>query len=119
MSKRKARRLALFTCAHCGAGFHPWRNDQECCSRSCSRKHSPKFLAHLRKAARAGGLAGGRARRLKAIEKWNREIGSMSKVEIAKAFYRKGYNNGSAKVRRASYAQGWEDCVQAMERRVA
>lgn len=99
----------------CGRSFRPWKKTQACCSRSCAKKHSPRLHAHLRKVARIGGKHGGALRRRAAIDRWNRQIAGMSKVEIAKAFYRKGYNNGRAANARVAYARGYDDASKHIE----
>lgn len=92
----------------CGRTFHPWRKAQACCSRSCARKHSPVFLAHLRSVAKAGGQAGGRVRRQRAAEKWRDEVMGLTKGQVAAKFYRRGYQNGAAKQSRAAFNRGFE-----------
>lgn len=100
---------------HCGRAFRPWRKDQACCSRSCARKHSPVFLAHLRSVARKGGLKGGRVRRLSAATRWREQVKLLTKGQVAQMFYRKGYNNGRAAKARAEFARGFQAAIDSMQ----
>lgn len=102
--------LAFKECARpqCGKTFRPWRKDQACCSRSCARKNSPVFLAHLRAVAKRGGEVGGRIRRERAAVKWREEVKGLTPGQIAAKFYRRGYSNGSAKRARAAYNAGFD-----------
>lgn len=120
MSARKHGPLqTLKVCAHrqCGRSFRPWRKDQACCSRSCARKHSPVFLAHLRSVARQGGLKGGRLKRIQAAARWREQVKLMTKGRVAQMFYRKGYNNGRAAKAREEFARGFQAAIDSMQQR--
>src|SRR5262245_8616270 len=110
--------LTTKACARpqCGRVFRPWRKDQACCSRSCARKNSPVFLAHLRSVAKRGGEVGGRMRRERAAIKWREEVKGLTPGQIAAKFYRRGYSNGSAKRARAAYNTGFDDGYQQARR---
>jgi len=74
---------------------------------ACSRKRSVKVLAHLRSVAHAGGKAGGAVRRAAAAKVWDLAARDMTPGQIARAFYKRGINNGDARGERRGYAKGF------------
>jgi hypothetical protein len=75
------------------------------------------FLAHLRSIARLGGKQGGAVRRQRNAERWDREAADMTKGQIARAFYKRGYNNAAKRIERIAFAKGYEQAVRDMDAR--
>lgn len=104
-------------CAQCRTPFKRpvWeRPHQQCCSRSCARKHSPQMRAHLRRIGIAGGKAGGAARRAKAAQAWAAAAEGMTKGQIAAAFYRRGYRNAYQVGMSAGYEKGYDAAMKEL-----
>lgn len=78
----------------------------------CVRRRSEKIKAHLRAIAMKGSLAARAEIRRQSLARWQQEIGSMSKVEIAKAFHLRGYKQGWMAANGTAYARGFEACVK-------
>lgn len=109
-------------CAQCRKAFAMpvWlRPHQTCCSRSCARKHSPALRAHLRRIGQRGGKVGGAVRRARAAVTWATEAQSMTKGELAAAFYRRGYRNGYGVGRSLGYERGYDAAMRDRHRRSA
>lgn len=79
----------------------------------CVRRRSDKVKAHLRTIAMKGSLAARAEIRRQSLVRWQQEIGSMSKVEIAKAFHLRGYKQGWMAANGTAYARGFEACVSS------
>jgi len=92
--------------------FRPWKKTQMCCSRSCARKHSPVFQAHLRSVARKGARAAARAKHAQSNAFWRERAQGMTPEQIAKVNYRRGYNAGLAKAGRAAFARGYQQSIE-------
>lgn len=100
----------------CRRAFRPWSKKQACCSRSCARKHSPVFRTHLLKVGRAGSITAAANKRRNAMTRWMAAVEGMTKVEIAKAFYRRGYKAAHSKNAQYYRAKGYEQALADLAR---
>lgn len=97
--------------AHCGRSFHPWRKTQACCSKSCARKHSPKFQEHLRRVSTIGARRAGAAKHRASQALWIARSEGMPLPLVAKTNYRRGYKAGLAAKVRAAFARGYQQAL--------
>lgn len=114
--RKRQRRQIVKTCARplCGRTFRPWKKEQDCCSRSCARKFSPVFLAHIRGLSKKGGQAAGAKKRRQAIERHEAMVQGLTPVEALRKGLRVGYQAGLHATARAASARGYQQALDDM-----